>query len=108
WVAHVAAAVEAEDATVLPRNVANHHGCNFGRWYQREGFAHYSHMEEFRQIGPLHQKVHEDAARIADLLGESGGNPELAQALATLIRDRDAVMVALHRLQERVVAINRQ
>ena len=49
--------------------------CRFGRWYAGEGRLQYGHRSLFKDLDPLHQRVHEIAS---ELLLTSDGQPDEA------------------------------
>lgn len=102
WVATIVAAVSSSERSLLPHDIPDHHGCHFGRWYQGDGWAHYSHLEAFTELGVRHQRVHETAAGIVASL-EQGRRYEAEEALTELRARRDDLIDELHRLQ-RIVA----
>jgi diguanylate cyclase (GGDEF)-like protein/PAS domain S-box-containing protein len=103
WVASVVAAVEQEDAGLLPPALSDHRVCNFGRWLQGDGYVHYRELPEFKRIGTPHRRVHEVGAQIARLM--SVGRKEEAQArLGSLLALRDEVLDNLDHLRQAVAA----
>jgi methyl-accepting chemotaxis protein len=57
-----------------PSEVADHHQCQFGQWYDGEGRRSFAGQPLFDEIGRHHEQVHALARRIADLVsrGQSG------------------------------------
>lgn len=54
--------LQAEDVTGA-------HACEFGKWYDAQG-QQYVEVEEFKQLGGLHERVHELAREIVGLWGQ--------------------------------------
>ena len=63
---------DLDDATEL-----NDTDCAFGRWYRSEGLSRYANLDEFRDIGPLHQHIHRLARELVPL--SRAGHARLVQ-----------------------------
>ena len=104
WVERILYALEKEQAGT-PIELVNHHHCRFGRWYYGIGMKYYGNLPEFKQIEPLHERVHELGQEIIRL--RDTGKMERARALAQeLIHERDRVLELLGRLQIEVALTN--
>ena len=102
WVRRLVAWAESGDASGLPQNIENDQTCTFGRWYRNEGFSHYSHLAEFRNMGPIHREVHVIGGEMVEALRQ--GNLEAARArIDGIIAARDRVLAALRDLQAAVL-----
>jgi diguanylate cyclase (GGDEF)-like protein len=103
WVRRLVAWVESGDASAVPRHIENDQTCTFGCWYRAEGYAQYSHLAEFRAVGPLHREVHVLGGEMAEELRK--GNLEAARArIDGVIAARDRMLAALRDLQAAVGA----
>jgi len=104
WVARILHALEKEQAGTSIELVS-HHRCRFGRWYYGNGMKYYGNLVEFKQIEPLHERVHDLGMDI--ILLRDTGQMEQARALAQeLIQERDQVLELLARLQIEVALTN--
>jgi EAL domain-containing protein (putative c-di-GMP-specific phosphodiesterase class I) len=104
WVARVLNALEKEPAGT-PIELVNHHQCRFGRWYYGNGMKYHGNTIEFKQIEPLHERVHDLGQEIIRL--RDAGAKEQAEAMAEqLVKLRDQVLELLARLQIEVALAN--
>ncbi|MBF0165634.1 MAG: cache domain-containing protein [Magnetococcales bacterium] len=51
-------------ARLRPQEVASGHECDFGKWYDGEGTARFGDLEVFRELGTVHNAVHETARAV--------------------------------------------
>jgi methyl-accepting chemotaxis protein len=66
WVARLESLIHGY-STLKPEQVANHHQCDFGKWYDTAGVAELGHLESFKEVGTYHEQVHTLARRIVAL-----------------------------------------
>jgi len=52
---------------LLPGEVTDHHTCDFGQWYFKEGKSRFGQLATFRAIDEKHQQVHKTAREVAEL-----------------------------------------
>ncbi len=50
-----------------PDELSDHRNCEFGQWYFSKGMETYGHLAAFKQIDPVHRKVHDTAKQVAEL-----------------------------------------
>ena len=80
-----------------PSEVANHHQCQFGKWYDGDGSRHFSGHPVFEEIGRWHEQVHTLARRVVDLSRQ--GKDAAANTLMAEFEDvRVKLFEALNRL----------
>ncbi len=54
-------------SSLRPEEIADHRSCKFGQWYFSSGTEMFGHLETFKRIDPLHEKVHATAREISRL-----------------------------------------
>jgi methyl-accepting chemotaxis protein len=64
-----------------PSEVADHHQCQFGKWYDSEGRRAFAGQSLFEEIGSHHEEVHALARRVTELAAK--GQSAAASALMT-------------------------
>lgn len=89
------------DGQVPP--ILDPHQCQFGRWYDGAGAREYQEMEAFRQLAPLHAKVHQIGQELYDLK-RTGRDQEALQGIPLLSQLRDELC---GRVDELVKAVRR-
>ena len=77
--------------------------CRFGRWYFGSGATRYGTLPEFVAIAPLHERIHAQAAEIAELV-RAGRQREAGERLANLHGDRDELLACVDTLIKTVSA----
>ena len=77
--------------------------CRFGRWYFGSGATRYGTLPEFVAIAPLHERIHAQAAEIAELV-RAGRQREAGERLANLRGDRDELLACIETLIKTVSA----
>lgn len=75
--------------------------CRFGRWYQTDGVRQYGHMDAFKDIDALHQRVHEIGANLLRMRAD--GNPPDDANLEQLRMASNALIDRLTMLQNAVI-----
>jgi methyl-accepting chemotaxis protein len=70
WVARLESLINGY-STLRPEQVANHHQCDFGKWYDAAGTAELGHLQSFKEVGKYHEQVHTLARRIVALAEEN-------------------------------------
>ncbi|MBL8492066.1 MAG: EAL domain-containing protein, partial [Rhodocyclaceae bacterium] len=102
WIRAFEDRIGAPDSHPMSEDMDSRH-CRFGRWYLGSGATRYGTLPEFRAIAPFHERVHAQAAEMAELLRD--GHVEEARArLPDLHRDRDELLRAIDALVGRVMA----
>jgi methyl-accepting chemotaxis protein len=69
--------------SLRPEDVGSHRDCEFGQWYFGEGQSELGKARTFREIDPLHARIHTDARRIAEF-AQAGRRADAEQLLAAL------------------------
>ena len=66
-----------------PGEVADHHQCTFGKWYDGAGKERFGDLAAFASVEPAHAQVHAAARQLLQAAqgGQSGRLPQLAAAL---------------------------
>ena len=80
-----------------PSEVADHHQCQFGQWYDADGRRSFAGQPIFDEIGRHHEQVHGLARRIAALVGQ-GKNGEASALMEQFEAVRVKLFDALNRL----------
>jgi diguanylate cyclase (GGDEF)-like protein/PAS domain S-box-containing protein len=104
WVGELQACLEAGGMTEgrqLPPMDPRH--CRFGRWYHGPGRLRYNGIAAFRDIDPLHRRIHAVGEEIGALC-ESGRMGEAKARMEELTALRDEIAVRLHALAEAINA----
>jgi diguanylate cyclase (GGDEF)-like protein/PAS domain S-box-containing protein len=102
WVERIAQRLRGEVEVKTPP--LDDRQCRFGQWYYDQGQRHYQERQAFRDLEPLHQRVHRIGAELLELYR---GNPAGANArLGELFAARDALLDRLHALQRVMVEHN--
>ena len=100
WVSKVMDALHGK-SQISAGELADHHQCRLGRWFDGPGREKYGHMKEYAELGEIHPKVHETGKEIVSAV--NAGNKEKARAMAeNLIAYRDKVIGLLDRLSDTV------
>ncbi len=99
WIDRVARAVDGEDG--LGDIDMTTETCPFGRWYLGHGSKRCGNLAAYRDLGPLHQRVHAVAAGL--LAKARAGETAAAQdGMQELFAARDAMFAAMARLVRQV------
>ncbi|MBF0215227.1 MAG: cache domain-containing protein, partial [Magnetococcales bacterium] len=69
WLGQLEHVVRGRDR-MRPEEVGDAHECIFGQWYDREGMALFGDREAFRELGDVHQSVHDMARTVVSLVAE--------------------------------------
>ena len=54
----------------VPKDIIDHHNCNFGKWYQSEGKQAFGNHNSFSKIDQPHKKVHDYVAQVLKIIGK--------------------------------------
>jgi diguanylate cyclase (GGDEF)-like protein/PAS domain S-box-containing protein len=100
WVAQVVYAAR-HGQPVPHRRVGDMHFCRFGQWYDGADCERYRSMPVFRDIGVLHQQVHEIAERI-DVKMRDGCSDEARSLIEPLLEHEQQILSLLRALQMKV------
>ena len=96
WVQRLEAYVKNEHA--MPPPMDEHH-CNFGKWFDRQGQRHYSHLPAFKKVEKLHHQVHRKGHELFKS-HQKGLNAQADQQLEELAALRDELVQVLRSLIE--------
>jgi len=97
-VTRVLYAVEQQMPGLLPKQIEDHHACEFGHWLDREGNQWYGMLPEFSQLVDQHQTLHELCQQAALLLVD--GNSEALHLIAIELKQiRAHLLDSLHQLR---------
>ena len=101
WVQRVVDALENVGITPAPGELSDHHQCRFGAWYDSDGRQHYGHLPEYREIEPLHARMHEVGTEIIRRrdAGQQAAAHELCRELLPL---KEQILAKLAALQHSV------
>ncbi len=84
-------------STMKASEVADHHGCAFGKWWDGEGLRLLGGYDEAREVEEHHARVHE-AARTIVSLAEAGRQAEMPRELEAFEAIRAKMFAALDAL----------
>ncbi|WP_054774326.1 CZB domain-containing protein [Methylogaea oryzae] len=89
WVNKVNKALIAHDTTINPNELTDHHACRLGKWYDGPGMERFGAMADFKELLPIHEKVHVTGKRIVEAVrqGRSGEARTMAAELEVLSSD---------------------
>lgn len=77
----------------IPREeLVSHRNCALGQWYYSFGVVNYGHLPEFRAIEPPHERLHQIARQIVDLMDR--GDRSQAERLLEQVRGISKEIVA--------------
>ncbi len=77
-----------------PEEVADHHQCAFGKWYDGPDGQKLKEIAAFKTVGQYHEEVHALARRIVDLYHQ-GEQPKAAGLMDEFEKCREKLFVAL-------------
>jgi len=76
-----------------PATLPDHHGCNFGKWYDATGTEQCGHLQIFKDIVQPHARVHELGK--AAIVAHNGGDRVKAAALCQEMVDNSAALLTI-------------
>jgi methyl-accepting chemotaxis protein len=80
-----------------PTEVADHHQCQFGQWFDSDGRRTFARHPIFEEVGRWHEQVHALARQVAGLAGQ-GKTGEASTVMADFETVRVKLFDALNRL----------
>ena len=80
-----------------PEEVADHHRCAFGKWYDGPAGQKLKGIDSFQTVGQYHEKVHTHARRIVDLYHQDE-KQEAAGLMDEFEKSREKLFEALDEL----------
>ena len=103
WVQRIVAGIDSPAIAPGEAELTDRHECRFGRWYDGEGCASHGHLAEYREIDPIHLRLHEVGTEIVRL--RQSGDIVGAQArCAQLLALKGQIVAKLSALQLAVTA----
>ncbi|HNM76597.1 MAG: EAL domain-containing protein [Candidatus Accumulibacter phosphatis] len=99
WVQRVIEDLEKPGVAPSGEELTNPHQCRFGHWYDRDGHRSFGHLSEFREIAPIHRRVHEIGAEV--LACRRGGDPSRAKELC------QELLVLKNQMLDKLAALQR-
>jgi methyl-accepting chemotaxis protein len=84
--------------TVEDAQIPDKHACRMGRWYENEGMAMLGHLESFKRLAVLHDKIHalgRDIVATANTHDSRSATlyKELTDAVTQIQADMDAIKI---------------
>ncbi|MDU0459564.1 MAG: CZB domain-containing protein, partial [Geobacteraceae bacterium] len=83
-----------------PSTLPDHHGCNFGKWYDTMGTEHCGHLPIFKDIVQPHAKVHE-LGKAAIVAYNSGDRTRAAALSEEMVKCSISLLDILSELEKR-------
>ncbi|TCJ11685.1 EAL domain-containing protein [Parasulfuritortus cantonensis] len=102
WIDLVAAWIGGAGVAANPPPL-NSHACRFGRWYDGPGLARYGALAAFREIGPVHERIHALVRELATLK-LAGQDDRAAGRVPELLDQRNSLLLLLERLAREIAA----
>ncbi|MDJ0781519.1 MAG: methyl-accepting chemotaxis protein [Desulfosarcinaceae bacterium] len=84
-------------STLRSEEVADHHQCDFGKWYDSPDGQKLHPLPAFKTVGLHHEKVHAHARQIVELV-EAGNTDAAAARMSQFEQDREHLFDALDEL----------
>jgi diguanylate cyclase (GGDEF)-like protein/PAS domain S-box-containing protein len=94
WMESVRNYIKGENKT-MP--VLDHHQCRFGAWLDAGGLIRHGEQIVYREIDPLHQRLHEFAAALCNLKAQ-GRNAEALAGLEELAVMQETLLAQINEL----------
>ncbi|BAN69305.1 EAL domain-containing protein [endosymbiont of unidentified scaly snail isolate Monju] len=101
WIEQVLHVAEGEPLTLSHEELADHHCCRLGKWYDTCGRQRYGQLPAFQELYPVHVAVHQ-AGREIVRLAENGQMEQARHLCARLLRLKDRVLHYLTELERQV------
>ncbi len=101
WIQQVLQVAEGESLTLPHDELADHHCCRLGKWYDSYGRQHYGHLPAFQALYPVHVAVHQAGSEIVRLT-ENGQMAQAKHQCARLLGLKDQVLHHLTELERQV------
>ncbi len=88
------------EGVMIPRNeLVSHKNCALGQWYYSVGMATLGHLQSFKDIEPLHARLHQIASLAVDAM-EKGDKTTAESLLAEMRGISQQIVAGLDRLAE--------
>ncbi|MHB1661537.1 MAG: methyl-accepting chemotaxis protein [bacterium] len=66
WVTRALETLSKKETSLKSTELADHHQCRLGKWYDTVGKEKYGNYKEFIELGNIHPKVHETGRALVD------------------------------------------
>jgi methyl-accepting chemotaxis protein len=83
-----------------PSTLPDHHGCNFGKWYDNMGTEHCGHLQIFKDIVQPHARVHE-LGKAAIMAHNAGDRVKAATLCEEMVQSSIALLGILEELEKK-------
>jgi methyl-accepting chemotaxis protein len=80
-----------------PEEVASHHECDFGKWYDSPSGQAFKNIPVFAAVGKHHEKVHAHALQIVEFFHQNEGR-QAAALMESFEAEREKFFAALDAL----------
>jgi hypothetical protein len=90
-------------AGMSPSEVHDHHHCLLGKWYDSTGRQTYGGLSAFREIEPVHAKVHAVAKQLLEV-AHAGRTEDVTRLGPELVDQSDQIVQKLQDLQQAIQA----
>jgi len=84
-------------SAMRPEEVADHHQCAFGKWYDTEGGRSLGALPAYREVGGLHERVHALARQVVKVMADNRAT-EAKKLMAEFEQVREKLFAALDTL----------
>lgn len=84
WIDDLIASINA-GSNLIPPPVLDYTQCNFSKWYDGIGRDYYGHLNEFKELNTIHQRVHELGKELIEL--DRNGRNDVALKRLPQLRD---------------------
>ncbi len=101
WIEQVLHVTEGRPLTLSHTELADHHCCRLGKWYDSYGRQHYGHLPAFQALYPVHVAVHQAGCEIVRL-AKNGQMTQARHQCARLLCLKDQVLHYLTELERQV------
>ena len=103
WTREIISYIENQEMHLSINELLHHDQCRFGQWYYGEAQERYQHLDEFKQIEPLHDEIHRIAREIVNQINNN--QHQLAQQNSNLLlAEKEKILHKLSLLQDKVLS----
>ena len=101
WVTRALETLSKKETSLKSTELADHHQCRLGKWYDTVGKDKYGDYKEFIELGNIHPKVHETGKALVDAVNAK--RLDEANALASkLVEYKDQIIRILDDLIKKI------
>ena len=101
WVTRALETLSKKETSLKSTELADHHQCRLGKWYDTVGKDKYGDYKEFIELGNIHPKVHETGKALVDAVNAKRLDEANALALK-LVEYKDMVIRILDDLIKKI------